>query len=102
MLRYGSASAAHSSGTTVLPGSYDLSNFSGGRSTGAFDGMTAHLTGATVDDRHKHTSRSSGSAQVPDLSPSTGWGVRQLCNFSGARSSWTANLGCSQLEFLNF
>jgi hypothetical protein len=35
MLRCGSASAAHSSGTTVLPGSYDLSNFSGGRSTHA-------------------------------------------------------------------
>jgi hypothetical protein len=32
MLRCGSAFAAHSSGTTVLPGSDDLSNFSGRRS----------------------------------------------------------------------
>ena len=37
MLRCGSASAAHSSGTTVLPGSYELSNFSGGRSIRSLD-----------------------------------------------------------------
>jgi hypothetical protein len=50
MLRCGSASAAHSSGTTVQPASYDLSNFFRVRSTVAADGGVTGVVGGEVED----------------------------------------------------